>query len=613
MKQINKFFFFTLGLVAISLFNFHTVFSQAPIKQWDLRYGGTSEDVFYDLKQTTDGGYILGGASESGISGDKTQESQGEDDYWVIKTDANGVKQWDYRYGGTDEEYFITLEQTTDGGYILGGKTFSDIGGDVSMPARGMKDIWIVKIDANGLKQWDATFGGSDNDALFGLHQTTDGGYIFGGPSSSGISGDKTQESWGDHDYWVVKTDANGVKQWDARFGGTGDDIMKGLIQTNDGGYMLCGSSTSEISGDKTQPTWGEGDFWIVKIDANGVKQWDARYGGDKDEDGKTVVQTSDGGYLIGGSSKSGIGGDKTIDSQGGDDFWIVKIDANGVKQWDARYGGSEEELLKSIRPTFDGGYILGGYSASGASGDKTQACQGENDYWIVKIDANGVMQWDARYGGSDVDDLKACEQTSDGGFMLGGKTYSEEAGGDKTQDGWGEGDFWVVKLSCSGAVTYYADQDGDNYGNVNNTTLACDVPNGYVADPSDCDDNNANVYPGATEIPNNGIDDNCDGNIDELGVGINVLQVSTTIFMSPNPASDHFNIFLSTSPTQNGPATIILTDVTGRKMIQQESAINNGKMSEEIALNEQLTNGLYLVSVIANGASFTQPLLLQR
>lgn len=161
--------------VLITIFNFIFLqtFSQAPVKQWDVDFGGNNLEQFAAAQQTTDGGYIIGGYSESGVSGDKTQGSRGASDYWVVKTDANGVKQWDARFGGTSVDELTCLQQTSDGGYILGGFSFSGAGGDKTQPSQGSNDYWIVKINANGVKQWDATFGGSSFDELYSLQQTS--------------------------------------------------------------------------------------------------------------------------------------------------------------------------------------------------------------------------------------------------------------------------------------------------------------------------------------------------------------------------------------------------------------------------------------------------------
>jgi hypothetical protein len=444
----------TISLKHVLLITLQCLVSAAlpaqPPKQWDKRFGGTSYDALNSLQQTDDGGYILGGESNSGISGDKTEDSRGGSDYWVVKIDANGVKQWDKRFGGTDYEALYSLQQTKDGGYILGGGSNSGIGGDKTEDSRGFSDYWVVKIDANGVKQWDKRFGGTEYDNLISLQQTADGGYILGGGSGSGIGGDKTEDSRGIIDYWVVKIDANGVKQWDKRFGGTDEDFLLSLQQTADGGYILGGYSNSGIGGDKTEEVLGLQDYWVVKIDANGIKQWDKRFGGTSNEGLRSLQQTADGGYILGGTSNSGIGGDKTEDSWGGNggfaDYWVVKIDANGVKQWDKRFGGTGFDILYSLQQTADGGYILGGYSNSGLDGDKTEESWGNIDYWVVKIDANGVKQWDKRFGGTDDDYLLSLQETEAGGYILGGYS-SSGIGGDKTEDTRGDSDYWIVKL----------------------------------------------------------------------------------------------------------------------------------------------------------------------
>ena len=176
-----------------------------------------------------------------------------------------------------------------------------------------------------------------------------------------------------------------------ATFGGTEDDWLSQLMQTTDGGYILGGWSWSGKSGDKSQTVKGDNDYWIIKINDLGVKQWDADYGGSTNDYLNTIRQTSDGGYILGGYSSSLISGDKTQNTKGGTDYWIVKTTANGKKQWDADFGGSDFDFLYAVEQTSDGGYLLGGYSASGISGDKTQDTRGVNDYWIIKLNVKGA------------------------------------------------------------------------------------------------------------------------------------------------------------------------------------------------------------------------------
>src|SRR5688572_19380298 len=246
MKNHYSFFpksWLRLGL--FSAFAFSTSLSlqaqTAPAKLWDKTLGGSGAESLSMVRQTPDGGFILGGHSNSGISGDKSQASPGGNDYWVVKVDASGNKTWDKTFGGSGEESFRTLQPTADGGYIIGGYSNSALSGDKSQASKGGFDYWVIKLDASGNKTWDKTFGGSAEEKLFSVQQTADGGYILGGTSASGLNGDKSQASQGGNDYWVVKLDASGNKIWDKTFGGSTAEDLYNLQQTADGGYILGG------------------------------------------------------------------------------------------------------------------------------------------------------------------------------------------------------------------------------------------------------------------------------------------------------------------------------------------------------------------------------------
>ena len=417
-------------------------------KGWDRRFGGSMDESCSGVAAApaVDGGFLLIGSSDSGPDGDRTEGNRGQEDFWCVKMSVFGDKIWDKRFGGADRDFGSAVVATRDGGYILGGTSGSGAGGDKTQGSRGGWDNWIVKISASGSKQWDRRFGGSGPEELAALIQSRDGGYLVACNSASGAGGDRTQSSRGDVDYWIIKTDSAGRKQWDKRFGGADRDMCADAIQTRDGGYLLAGHSMSGAGGDKTQGSRGGEDYWIVKLDPAGRKQWDRRFGGPADDYLFSVVQTLDGGYLMGGYSRSGAGGDKTAAPLGGDDIWIVKTSVTGAKQWDAVFGGTGDDAASVVLATPDGGCLLVGDTDSPIGGDLTQASRGGEDFLAVKLNAAGTKQWVRRYGGDANDRARSICRTVDGSYLLAGSS-SSGAGFDKTQDSRGNQDFWAVKV----------------------------------------------------------------------------------------------------------------------------------------------------------------------
>ncbi len=455
MKKIYQIFISkTQSLQHSKCFTFILIFffsstlqSYAQEIEWDKTYGGSNYETFSSIQQTADGGLIIGGYSNSNISGEKSEDSDGDLDYWVIKLDALGNKEWDKTIGGNYADYLTSVQQTADGGYILGGMSYSGISGDKTQPSRGDADYWIVKLDEAGNIEWDKTFGGADLDWLISVKQTTDGGYILGGSSYSNISGEKTENARGSDDYWVVKVDASGNKEWDRTFGGSSVEFMRAIVQTADGGYMLGGETSSPIGGDRSEALVGASDYWIVKLDKNGNKVWDKTYGGSDTEWLFDMQNTSDGGIIVGGISYSGISGEKSEPNLGKADYWVLKLDAAGNLEWDKTYGGFETESLSSVQETNDGGFLLSGISDSGIGADKTEISRGEYDYWAVKLDALGNKLWDKTVGGRDTEYGGNGLQTEDGGYVLAGYTDSG-IGGDKTEASRGSADYWIIKLA---------------------------------------------------------------------------------------------------------------------------------------------------------------------
>lgn len=412
-------------------------------------------DLGGEIVLTTDNGFFVGIDSRSDANGDKTQPNWDTTlfypDYWVLKLNADGIKEWDRRFGGKTGDFLYAVIQTKDSGYLLGGSSYSGISGDKTEPWWGGEDYWIVKINPSGVKEWDKRYGGTGKDLMYaGAIQTRDGGYLIGGWSDSGIGGDKTEPNraggfyW---DYWIVKTDAQGNKQWDRTFGGLQDDMMSAIIETPDGGYLLGGSAKSDSSGDKTEHNWdttfylnSTSDYWIVKIDSQGNKQWDKRYGGTNSDRLAKIVPATGGGYILAGTSYSGSGGNKTSNKGG---HWLVRIDEQGNKLWDIAYQPGE---MTNFIKTIDGGYLSSGYTNAADVGDKTEVNLGNIQTWMIKLDSFGTKQWDKTMF-TLRDNRGYAIQTNDGCYAVATSTDSE-IGGYKTQAAWDSSiDFWILKF----------------------------------------------------------------------------------------------------------------------------------------------------------------------
>lgn len=515
MKQVNTFLFLLVcGVIS---------YTQAPEIEWQNTIGGGGTEQLYAIEQTADGGYILGGNSGSNISGDKTENCIGLFDFWIVKLNNSGTIEWQNTIGGTSSDNLTSLSQTNDGGYIVGGYSQSGISGDKNEANIGSDDYWILKLDSLGNIEWQNTIGGTSSDKLRSLIETSDGGYIAGGTSESIISGDKTEDSEGLQDYWIIKIDSLGNIEWQNTIGGNASEAQNGLKQTNGGEYLVGGSSNSDISGDKNEASIenplgnNTSDYWILKISNIGVVEWQTTVGGNSEDNLRSVSLSTDGSYgLLGGSSLSGVSADKITENFGDTDYWIISLDSLGEIEWQKGFGGNSSDEFQSFYKTFENGHIMCGYSLSGMTGNKSEPNYGMEDYWIIRIDSSGNILWQNTLQGNDQDRANIILQTFEGGYLVGGHSGSNISP-DKTEDNIGNGDFWVVKFfpeDCFVSV-FYQDFDEDGYGNSEDSTLACDIPIGYVTNNTDCDDSNELIFPSAIDICNS-IDDNCNGFLDE-------------------------------------------------------------------------------------------------
>jgi hypothetical protein len=328
--------FTSIFIISCSLFNISICFSQAPEIEWENSIGGNGFDGYASARQTPDGGYIIGGISQSNISADKAENNIGGNDFWILKLNASGVIEWQNTIGGVNNDYPGMAIPTTDGGYVIAGQSSSGISGDKTLNSFGLNDLWMIKLNAAGEIVWQRDVGGSSDEFFSTILQTSDGGFMLAGYSSSGISGNKNEINQGGTDYWVVKFNSSGIPQWQKDIGGSADDILNSVVQTPDGGYLLGGTSYSGISGDKTEALIGVGypDYWIVKLNATGGIEWQNTIGGNLTDNLTSVDITLDGGYVIAGWSGSGISGDKTEASNYSQSLWILKLNSTGNIVW---------------------------------------------------------------------------------------------------------------------------------------------------------------------------------------------------------------------------------------------------------------------------------------
>lgn len=398
---------------------------------------------------------IVAGSVNFGISGDKSESSKGWIDYWVIKLNSMGQKMWDKSLGGRYWDSAPVIVATEDGGFVLAGYSISDKSGDKSENSKGgWADFWVVKIDGNGQKLWDKTFGGSDEDYPRSIVISTDGNIVILGASNSNTTGDKSENSKGKEDFWVVKLNSNGQKLWDKTIGSSNTDSPTSMVSTSDGGVIITGATDSNQSGDKSENSKGGLDYWVVKLSSNGQKMWDKTFGGNGDDSPSSIVTTPDRNTIIVGSSSSNQSGDKSENSKGGTDYWVVKIDGNGQKLWDKTFGGNSHDSPSTVVLSSDGGVIISGTSSSNQSGDKSENDRWaggddwkKNDYWVIKLNNNGQKLWDKTIGGSSSDVAESMVLSSGGSIVIGGRSSSNQSGDKSENKKGGFEDYWVIKL----------------------------------------------------------------------------------------------------------------------------------------------------------------------
>jgi hypothetical protein len=359
--------------------------------KWSRAFGGNNIDQCFSIIQTVDGGYATVGWTSSFGSG--------RSDVWLIKIDSNGDEIWNNTYGGSKRDKGYSIQQTDDEGYIIVGYTESY--------GNGFYDLWLIKTDKNGMEKWNYTFGGGDHDFGLSVIISEDNNYI--------VTGYQSSFNAVNCDLWIIKVGLNGTKIWDKSYGGKFCESGFNILELEDG-FIISGYTDS----------FGHGDYdaWILKTDKFGDLIWEKTYGGASEDVSRSIQQTSDGGFIAAGWTKSFGSGKK--------DIWLFKIDQDGNVQWNKTFGGTLNDGAYYIDKTDDNNFIVTGFTDIG----------GFSDFYLMKIDQNGDNIWIRYYGGVLDDEANSVKQTTDEGYIIGGWTKSI---------GSGREDVWVVRTDKNG------------------------------------------------------------------------------------------------------------------------------------------------------------------
>jgi len=373
-----------------------------PETEWNRVFGGSGCDEGYSVIETSDNSFLLAGVT--------TSYGNGDYDGWLIKTDSDGNEIWNKTFGGISQDQFLSIDKTSDNGFIVAGSTKSYGAGD--------NDVWLIKTDSDGNEIWNRTFGGMGYDFACSVQQTIDSGFILTGVKDHAL---------GMGELWLIKTDNGGIMEWNKTFDAPGQDIGNSVQQTSDGGYIIGGEKGLSVT---------LKDLWVIKTDADGNEIWNVSFDGGGKDVAESIQETIDGGYIITGFKKFG--------SYEGD-LWLIKINDTGVMQWDKTFGeGGGRDMGHSVVQTTDGGYIV--------AGRKGMYNINTGDLWIIKTDEYGNMTWDIILGESPIDVGRSIIQIEDGGYIILGFTESYGSGGR---------DFWLIKVAKGRPDFVYVD---DNY-----------------------------------------------------------------------------------------------------------------------------------------------------
>ena len=383
--------------------------------------GGSKNDVYKSIANTTDGGYVILGYTQS-KDGDISTKLTEDFDFWVLKFSADNTLLWSKTFGGSKDDRGEDIIATKDGGFALLGYSQST-DNDVTSNA-GSKDFWLLKLTSSGALSWQKNFGFLGSDYGTALLETNDNGYLITGvldvTASNGQGNSRSTQKHAGGNIWAIKLNNSGDLEWSKYYGGSSTDIPLGVVKTIDNGFIIAGSSDS-ADGDITNNKGGY-DFWILKIEANGTVVWGKNFGGSEIDEASAITQTNDGNFIVVGDTRSS---DKDVsNNNGAADLWMLKISQEGILIWEKTFGGTSFDVGRSISRTQDNGFIISG---SSRSLDANFNNQGQNDALIIKVDSEGNIVWQETVGGREIDFLYDAVELNNKTVIAVGESNSED------------------------------------------------------------------------------------------------------------------------------------------------------------------------------------------
>jgi hypothetical protein len=418
--------------------------------QWAKTYGGNEADSLKSAEHTSDGGFAaVGWTASFGVT---------VQDIWILKFNPFGNVEWQQTYGGDDWDEGNDIQQTSDGGYIVAGQTQSF--------GAGSQDYWILKLNSSGQIEWQHTYGGPEWDTAESIRQTNDGGYI--------VAGDTRSFGAGLYDIWILKLDSTGLIEWQHTYGASRSEMVRGIRQTSDEGYIVAGTSYTFGPGPKS--------IWILKLTSTGNIEWQHTYGGNDSDSAKSILETSDGEYVV--LAQTGSFG------VGLSDFLIFKLSSTGIIEWQHTYGGPLWDPPRAVFQTTDGGFV--------SVGDTYSFGAGENDCFVMKLNPTGELEWAKTYGGSSFEFAKVIQQTEEGDFI---------AAGDTSSFGEGETDFLLFQISSEGDIDLSCGFSGFIISTTNalhTYPMVSSIPTTTVPNDTSVVYRSTNISPQETDIEGN-------------------------------------------------------------------------------------------------------------